>query len=43
MSDLLWEPVEFLEDRGDVVSVVGEGEEASSRVLDVLEFIQDFG
>ncbi len=38
--DLLWdrEPVEVLEDRGDVVTGVGVGERVSSRVLDILEF-----
>ncbi len=36
--DPLWvrEPVEVLEDRGDVVTGAGEGEQASSRVLDIL-------
>ena len=35
----LWdgEPVEVLENRGDVIT--GAGEQAPSRVLDVLEFI----
>ncbi len=33
------EPVEVLENRGDVITRVGVGEQASSRVLDVLEFI----
>lgn len=39
--DPLWdrEPVEFLEDRGDVVTGAGVGEQTSSRVLDVLEFM----
>ena len=37
------EPVEVLEDRGDVIMSAGVGEEASSRVLDVLKFIEDFG
>lgn len=32
-----WEPVKVLEDGGDVV--VGVGEQVSSGVLDVLEFI----
>lgn len=36
-----WEPVDLLKDRGDVVA--GLGEEASSWVSDVLEFIEDFG
>ena len=37
------EPVEFLEDGGDVVAGAGEGEQAGSRVLDVLKFIEEFG
>ena len=32
------EPVEILEDRGNVVTGVGVGEEAGSRVWDVLKF-----
>ena len=41
----LWDrkPVEVLKNRGDVISGAGVGEQASSRVLDVLEFVQDFG
>lgn len=37
----LWdrEPVEVPDDRGDVVTGAGVGEQTSSRVLDVLEFI----
>ena len=38
-----WEPVEILEDRGDVISVAGMGEQTSSRVLDVLEFSEYSG
>lgn len=43
--DLLWdrEPAEVLEDGGDVVTGAGVGGQVGSRVLDVLEFIQDFG
>ena len=43
--DALWdrEPVEVLEDRGDVVTGTGMGEQTGSRVLNVLEFIEDFG
>ena len=37
------EPVEFLEDGGDVVKDPDVGEQASSRVLDVSEFIEEFG
>ena len=37
------EPVEVPEDRSDVVTGAGVSEEASSRVLDVLEFIEEFG
>ena len=39
--NLLWdgEPVKVLEDRGNVVTGAGVGEQTSSRVLDVLEFI----
>ncbi len=39
--DPLWdrEPVEVLEDRGDMVTGARVGEQASSRVLDILEFI----
>lgn len=33
------EPVEFLENRGDVVTGAGVGEQTSSGALDVLEFI----
>ena len=36
-------PVEFLEDVGDVVTGADVGEQAGSRVLDVLKFIEDFG
>ena len=32
------EPVKVMEDRSDVISVAGMGEQTSSRVLDVLEF-----
>ena len=41
----LWdrEPVEFLENRDDVVMGAGAGEQAICRVLDVLEFINEFG
>ena len=35
--------MEFLEDGGDVVTGPGVGEQASSRVLDILEFIKEFG
>ena len=35
--------MEFTEDRCDVFSGAGTGEEACSRVLDILEFIEDFG
>lgn len=31
-----WEPVEFLEDRSDVITGAGVGEQTCSRVLDVL-------
>lgn len=43
--DPLWdrEPVEVLEDGVDVIMAVGEVERASSRVLEVLEFIQELG
>ena len=37
------EPVELLEDWGDVVTGAGVGEQASSRVLYALEFIENFG
>ena len=37
------EPVKFLEDRGDVLTGAGVGEQAGGRVLDVLKFIEDFG
>ncbi len=39
--DVLWdrEPVEVPENGGDVITRVGVSEQASSRVLDVLEFI----
>ena len=37
------EPVEFLEDGGDVVTGAGVGEQAGSRVLDKLKFIEEFG
>ena len=33
------ESMEVLGDRGDVVTGAGVGEQASSRVLDVLEFV----
>ena len=38
VTDALWdgEPVEILENRGDLITGVGVGEQASSRVLDVL-------
>ena len=36
------EPVEFMEDGSDVVVSPGVGEQAGSRVLDVLEFIEGF-
>ena len=35
--------MKFTEDRCDVFSGAGTGEEACSRVLDILEFIEDFG
>ena len=35
--------MEFTEDRCDVFPGAGTGEEACSRVLDILEFIEDFG
>ena len=35
--------MQFLEDTGDVFSGAGVGEQAGSRVLDVLEFIEEFG
>ena len=34
------EPVEVVEDWGDVVSLTSVGEEAGSRVLDVLKFVE---
>ena len=34
-----WEPVEFLEDRSDVITGAGEGEQTCSRMLDVLKLI----
>ena len=37
------EPVQMLEDRGDMVSGAGVGQQAGGGVLDVLEFIEDFG
>ena len=37
------EPVELLEDWGDVVTGAGVGEQAGGGVLDVLKFIEDFG
>jgi len=39
--DTFWdgEPVEGLENRGDVITGAGVGEQASSRVLNILEFI----
>ncbi len=39
--DPFWdrEPVEVLEDNGDVVTGRGVGEQTSSRVLDILGFI----
>jgi len=33
------EPVDVLEDEGDVITGTGVGEQASSRVLDVLDFV----
>lgn len=43
--DALWnrEPVEVLKDKGDVVAGAGVSEEAGGRVLDILEFIEEFG
>ena len=38
-----WEPVEVVEDWGDVVSGSCFGEKAGSRVLDILQFFEDFG
>lgn len=38
-----WEPVEVMKDRGDVVTGAGVSEETSSRVLDVLKFLECFG
>lgn len=37
------EPVEILEDWGDVITGAGVSEEAGSRVLDILQFIEDSG
>ena len=37
------EPVEFLEDGGDVVTGAGVGEQAGSGVLDVLKITKEFG
>ena len=37
------QPVEIMEDWGDVLSGAGAGEEAGGRVLDILEFIEGFG
>ena len=37
------EPVQVLKDGGDVVSGAGVGEEAGSAVLDILQFILNFG
>ncbi|MEQ2211533.1 hypothetical protein XENOCAPTIV_005342 [Xenoophorus captivus] len=37
------EPVELLQNWGDVVTGAGLGEQASSRILYVLGFIEDFG
>ena len=34
---------EPVEDRGDVLTGAGVGEQAGGRVLDVLKFIEDFG
>ena len=41
----LWdgEPVEILEDGGDVVTGAGVSEQTCGGVLDVLDFIKDFG
>ena len=36
-------PVEFTEDRGDVFSGGGAGEQAGSRVLDILQFLKGSG
>lgn len=36
------EPVEVLKDRGDMVSGAGAGEKSGGRVLDVLQFLEDF-
>ena len=35
--------MQSLEDRGDVFSGAGVGEQAGSRVLNILEFIEEFG
>ena len=37
-----WEPVEVMEDWGDMVSGSGSGEEAGSGVLNILEFLDNF-
>lgn len=37
-----WEPPHLLEDRGDVFSGVGVGEQVGSEVLNVLEINEDF-
>ena len=42
-SEFDWEPVEFLEDRSNVVSGSGSGEQAGSGVLNILEFFEDLG
>ena len=35
-----WEPVEFLEDRSNVVSGSGSGEQAGGGVLNILQFLR---
>ena len=37
------QPVKVLEDRGDVLSGTGAGEEAGGGVLDILQFVEGFG
>lgn len=38
-----WEPVEVLEDRSDVISFARVSEQSGSRVLYVLQFVENFG
>ena len=37
-----WEPVELLQNRGDVVDGGGSGDDSSCRVLDQLKFMEVF-